>query len=138
MLWTDKAKKILEKYWGFSNLKEKQVEVINQLLLGNDVIGLLPTGYGKSMCYLIPPLVTKKAIIIISPLISLMQDQETLLASLLLIQELVLTHLLMVIIVLLLLMHGQLHLLKIFLPVLHIPYLIGTEQPVLVGCILKI
>jgi len=76
MLWTDKAKKILEKYWGFSKLKDKQIEVINELLLGNDVIGLLPTGYGKSMCYLIPPLVTKKAIIIISPLISLMDDQK--------------------------------------------------------------
>ena len=76
MLWTDKAKKILEKYWGFSKLKDKQVEVINELLLGNDVIGLLPTGYGKSMCYLIPPLITKKAIIIISPLISLMDDQK--------------------------------------------------------------
>jgi len=76
MLWTDKAKKILEKYWGFSELKDKQVEVINELLLGNDVIGLLPTGYGKSMCYLIPPLVTKKAMIIISPLISLMDDQK--------------------------------------------------------------
>jgi ATP-dependent DNA helicase RecQ len=76
MLWTDKAKKILEKYWGFSELKEKQVNVINELLLGNDVIGLLPTGYGKSMCYLIPPLVTKKAILIISPLISLMDDQK--------------------------------------------------------------
>ena len=76
MLWTDKAKKILEKYWGFSELKEKQVDVINELLLGNDVIGLLPTGYGKSMCYLIPPLVTKKAILIISPLISLMDDQK--------------------------------------------------------------
>ena len=76
MLWTDKAKKILEKYWGFSELKEKQVNVINDLLLGNDVIGLLPTGYGKSMCYLIPPLVTKKAILIISPLISLMDDQK--------------------------------------------------------------
>lgn len=76
MLWTDKAKKILQKYWGFSELKEKQVNVINELLLGNDVIGLLPTGYGKSMCYLIPPLVTKKAILIISPLISLMDDQK--------------------------------------------------------------
>lgn len=76
MLWTDKAKKILEKYWGFSNLKDKQIDVINELLLGNDVIGLLPTGYGKSMCYLIPSLVTKKAIIIISPLISLMDDQK--------------------------------------------------------------
>lgn len=76
MLWTDKAKKILEKYWGFSELKDKQIAVINELLLGNDVVGLLPTGYGKSMCYLIPPLVTKKAIIIISPLISLMDDQK--------------------------------------------------------------
>jgi len=74
--WTEKAKKILEKYWGFSNLKEKQIEVINELLLGNDVIGLLPTGYGKSMCYLLPALVSKKAIIIISPLISLMDDQK--------------------------------------------------------------
>lgn len=76
MLWTDKAKKILKKYWNIDNLKDKQYEVINHLLLGNDVIGLLPTGYGKSMCYLIPPLVTKKVIFIISPLISLMDDQK--------------------------------------------------------------
>jgi len=76
MLWTDKAKKILKKFWGFSTLKDKQIEVINELLSGNDVIGLLPTGYGKSMCYLLPPLLTKKAIIIISPLISLMDDQK--------------------------------------------------------------
>ena len=76
MLWTDKAKRYLKKYWKIKDLKDKQVEVINDLLLGNDVIGLLPTGYGKSMCYLIPPLVTKKIIFIISPLISLMDDQK--------------------------------------------------------------
>ena len=76
MLWTDKAKRYLKKYWKIKDLKDKQVEVINDLLLGNDVIGLLPTGYGKSMCYLIPPLVTKKVIFIISPLISLMDDQK--------------------------------------------------------------
>lgn len=76
MLWTDKAKKYLKKYWKIKELKDKQIEVINDLLLGNDVIGLLPTGYGKSMCYLIPPLVTKKIIFIISPLISLMDDQK--------------------------------------------------------------
>jgi RecQ family ATP-dependent DNA helicase len=76
MLWTDKAKKYLKKYWKIKELKDKQIEVINELLLGNDVIGLLPTGYGKSMCYLIPPLVTKKIIFIISPLISLMDDQK--------------------------------------------------------------
>ncbi len=76
MLWTDKASKILKKYFGYSELKEKQYSVINELLTGNDVIGLLPTGYGKSMCYILPPLVTKKTMIIISPLISLMEDQK--------------------------------------------------------------
>ena len=82
MLWTDKATKYLNKYWNISNLKDKQIEVINELLLGNDVIGLLPTGYGKSMCYIIPPLVTKKIIFIISPLISLMDEQKEKLHSL--------------------------------------------------------
>lgn len=76
MLWTDKAKKYLKKYWNIDNLKDKQIDVINELLLGNDVIGLLPTGYGKSMCYLIPPIVTNKVMFIISPLISLMDDQK--------------------------------------------------------------
>jgi superfamily II DNA helicase RecQ len=76
MLWTDKVKKILKKYWKYESLKEKQIQVINELLLGNDVIGLLPTGYGKSMCYILPALITKKVIFIISPLISLMDDQK--------------------------------------------------------------
>jgi superfamily II DNA helicase RecQ len=76
MLWNIKALKYLKKYWGIDSLKPKQYEAINSLLLGNDVIGLLPTGYGKSMCYLIPPLVTRKVMFIISPLISLMEDQR--------------------------------------------------------------
>lgn len=76
MLWPEKAKKYLDKYWKIEALKDKQFEVINSLLSGNDTIGLLPTGYGKSMCYLIPPLVTRKIIFIISPLISLMDDQK--------------------------------------------------------------
>lgn len=76
MLWTDKVKKILLKYWKFDKLKDKQISVINEILAGNDVVGLLPTGYGKSLCYLLPPLLTKKTIFIISPLISLMDDQK--------------------------------------------------------------
>ena len=75
MLWTDKAKKYIKKYWGIDELKPKQIEVMNALLLGNDVIGLLPTGYGKSLCYILPPLIKKKTMIIVSPLISLMEDQ---------------------------------------------------------------
>ena len=78
-IWEKKKKKVskkLKKYWGYDSLKPKQIEIISNFVDGKDVIGLLPTGYGKSMCYLIPPLITKKAIFIISPLISLMEDQK--------------------------------------------------------------
>jgi ATP-dependent DNA helicase RecQ len=78
-LWEKRKKKVpkkLKKYWGYSSLKPKQIEIIKNFVNGKDVIGLLPTGYGKSMCYLVPPLITKKTIFIISPLISLMDDQK--------------------------------------------------------------
>jgi len=81
MLWTDKANKYLKKYWNIEQLKDKQIQVINSLLLGNDVIGLLPTGYGKSLCYILPAMVTRKVIFIISPLISLMDEQKEKLVS---------------------------------------------------------
>jgi len=74
MLWQDKAIKYMNKL-GIDSLKEEQFEVINELLLGNDVIGLLPTGYGKSLCYILPPLVKRKVIFVISPLIALMDEQ---------------------------------------------------------------
>ena len=67
---------VLKKYWPDMILKNKQNEVITSYLNGVDTIGLLPTGYGKSMCYILPPLVTNKVIFIISPLISLMEDQK--------------------------------------------------------------
>ena len=72
---------ILKKYWKIDNLKDKQKELIFEYLKGNDVVGLLPTGYGKSLCYLLPPLITDKIIFIISPLISLMEDQKEKLIS---------------------------------------------------------
>lgn len=71
-----KVNSIVQKYWGYKSLKPKQMDIINNFIKGKDVIGLLPTGFGKSMCYLIPPLVTNKVIFIISPLISLMEDQK--------------------------------------------------------------
>ena len=66
---------ILNKHFGYSKLKDKQEEIITSILDGNDTIGVLSTGYGKSVCYQLPYLVTKKNVIIISPLISLMEDQ---------------------------------------------------------------
>lgn len=72
-----RMRKVLEKKWGFSELKPKQMEIIEALVTDKrDVVGLLPTGFGKSMTFLIPPLITKKVCIIISPLISLMEDQK--------------------------------------------------------------
>lgn len=72
-----RLKKLLESKWGFSELKPKQMEIIEAIVdQKRDVVGLLPTGYGKSMTFLIPPLITKKVCIIISPLISLMEDQK--------------------------------------------------------------
>jgi RecQ family ATP-dependent DNA helicase len=75
VLWTEKALKYLIKF-NIVELKEKQIDVINEILQKNDVVALLPTGYGKSLCYLLPSLLIKKTIIIISPLISLMDDQK--------------------------------------------------------------
>ena len=76
MKWLKIAEKKLKKYWGYDHFKSKQITIIDKLIGGEDVLGLLPTGYGKSLCYLIPPLISKKCMIIISPLISLMEDQK--------------------------------------------------------------
>ena len=67
--------KILYEHFGYKKLKDKQEEIIKSILDGNDTIGVLSTGYGKSICYQLPYLITKKNVIIISPLISLMEDQ---------------------------------------------------------------
>lgn len=66
---------ILKKHWGFSNFREPQQEIIKAVLAKKDVIALLPTGGGKSICYQIPALVLEGVCLVISPLIALMEDQ---------------------------------------------------------------
>lgn len=66
---------ILEKYWGFSTFKGSQEKVIDSVLHGSDVLALLPTGGGKSVCYQIPALIKEGICIVVSPLIALIQDQ---------------------------------------------------------------
>jgi ATP-dependent DNA helicase RecQ len=73
---------ILKKYFKYDNLKDKQEEIINNIIEGRDTIGILATGYGKSICYQLPFLLTKKTVIVISPLLSLMEDQLNKLKSL--------------------------------------------------------
>ena len=70
------CEKILKEYYGYDALKDSQYEIIESCLNKNDTIGLLPTSYGKSICYQLPYLITKQNVIVVSPLISLMQDQK--------------------------------------------------------------
>jgi len=61
---------------GLERLKARQEEVVRCLLEGRDVLCCLPTGYGKSVCYQVPYLVSSKSAVVVSPLISLMEDQK--------------------------------------------------------------
>ncbi|EEC82697.1 hypothetical protein OsI_27361 [Oryza sativa Indica Group] len=65
----------LKTYFGFSGFRSYQREIIQKVLEGRDCLVVMATGSGKSICYQIPPLVTKKTAVVVSPLLSLMQDQ---------------------------------------------------------------
>jgi ATP-dependent DNA helicase RecQ len=66
---------ILSKYWGYPGFRAPQEEIISAVLSGNDVLALLPTGAGKSICYQVPALMKEGLCLVISPLIALMKDQ---------------------------------------------------------------
>lgn len=68
-------KVILQKYWGHSSFRNLQEEIIKDVISEKDVVALLPTGAGKSLCYQIPALVKKGICLVVSPLVSLMKDQ---------------------------------------------------------------
>ena len=66
---------ILKSYFGFDKLKPEQAQIIDSILDKRDTIGLLPTGYGKSICFIIPSLIQDGITIVVTPLIALMTDQ---------------------------------------------------------------
>ena len=66
---------ILERYFGYSQFRPGQEALIDGVLSGRDVFGIMPTGGGKSVCYQVPALMMRGITFVISPLISLMRDQ---------------------------------------------------------------
>jgi ATP-dependent DNA helicase RecQ len=71
----DAARAVLRERFGYPAFRATQLRVIGPLLAGRDVLAVLPTGAGKSLCYQIPALLAPGLTLVISPLISLMQDQ---------------------------------------------------------------
>ncbi len=69
------AKKILKQYWNFESFKGLQENIINAVINNKDVLALLPTGSGKSICFQVPALMKEGMCVVISPLIALMKDQ---------------------------------------------------------------
>ncbi len=70
-----KSEAVLKQFWGFDQFRPNQKAIVEDAIAGQDVLALLPTGGGKSICFQVPGLIREGITIVVSPLIALMQDQ---------------------------------------------------------------
>lgn len=75
------AREVVRSYFGYSELRPHQTDVLTHVLSGEDCLAVLPTGSGKTLCYAIPALVRPGLVLVVSPLIALMRDQARKFAS---------------------------------------------------------
>jgi ATP-dependent DNA helicase RecQ len=71
----EQSRNILKKFWGYEVFRPLQEDIVDASIYGNDVLALLPTGGGKSICFQVPGIAREGICIVISPLIALMHDQ---------------------------------------------------------------
>jgi len=69
------AQEVLKTYWGYDHFRPMQEEIVREALDGRDVLAILPTGGGKSICFQVPALMQEGLALVITPLIALMKDQ---------------------------------------------------------------
>ena len=66
----------LRRFWGYDSFRPLQEKVVRSLIAGHDTCAVMPTGFGKSLCYQLPAaMLSNETVVVVSPLIALMQDQ---------------------------------------------------------------
>ena len=71
----DRFRDILHEYWGYDDFRGIQQDIIRSIASGNDTLGLMPTGGGKSITFQVPALALEGMTIVVTPLVALMKDQ---------------------------------------------------------------
>src|SRR5262244_3747970 len=78
---TSEAQQLLHSVFGFASFRPGQAEIIDTIVAGRDVLAVMPTGSGKSLCYQLPALLRDGLTVVVSPLIALMRNQVAQLKS---------------------------------------------------------